>query len=183
MVSENFKDEIKNFFKQNDYYVRVSSSRDKKSCMAEFPERTAIKPWVDGKTCLYSIEGDGILYFRSGFPSIEGSLDLVEEKSLQLDCPAYSRRIIIFNDILMNTLIIGLPISLILFCDNDGEEISDMASFVDILIPPENEEDVQLEEKLAEVYYMNLSSPSDYSDIAKENEVEHGYRLLKDPFV
>jgi|LUMV01.1.fsa_nt_gb hypothetical protein len=183
MVSENFKEQIKNFFKKNDYYVRVFTSPDKKNCIAEFPERTAIKPWIDGKTCLYSIEGDGILYFRSGFPSSKGDLDLVEEKSLHLDCPAYSRRIIIFNDILKSTLAIGLPISLILFCDSNGEEIPDVGGFVDILTPPETEEDILLEEKLAEVYYMNLSDSADYSDLAEKNKVEHGYRLLKDSFV
>lgn len=175
---------IKKFFKENDYYVRVSPSHDKTSCIAEFPERTAIKPWIDGKTCLYSIDQKGILYFRSGFPSIKTELDLVEEKSLHIECPSYAKRIVIFNDIFFNTTKIGLSIPFILFCDHDGRELANTCNFTDLLNPPQDEEEAKLELDLAEIFYMTLEDPNlDYSHVAKECNVEQGYRLLKDPFV
>jgi|TARA_R110002051_G_scaffold256077_1_gene315206 hypothetical protein len=175
---------IKKFFKENDYYVRVSSSHDKCCCIAEFPERTAIKPWIDGKTCLYSIEKSGILYFSSGFPSIKTELDLIEEKNLHIECPSYARRLVIFNDIFNNTTKIGLSVSFILFCNNDGSEVSDILTFTDILNPPKTEEEKELELVLAEFFYLNLENPSeDYSETAEEKNVGQGYRLLKGPFV
>jgi hypothetical protein len=175
---------IKKFFKENDYYVRVSSSYDKTSCIAEFPERTAIKPWIDGKTCLYSIDQKGIIYFRSGFPSIKTELDLVEEKSLHIECPSYAKRIVIFNDIFSNTAKIGLSIPFILFCDHNGIELSNTCNFTDLLNPPQDEKGAKLELDLAEIFYMTLEDPNeDYSHVAKEYNVEQGYQLLKDPFV
>ena len=182
MTSEFIK--VKNFFKENNYYVRVSSSYDKSCCIAEFPERTAIKPWIDGKTCLYSIEKSGILYFSSGFPSIKTELDLVEEKNLHIECPSYARRIVIFNDIFTNTTTRGLSASLILFCDNEGVELTNIFTFTDILGAPETEEEKELELVLAELFYLKIENPDeDYTETAEENNVGQGYRLLRDPFV
>ncbi len=176
--------EVKKFFKKNEYYVRVSSSFDKLSCIAEFPARTVIKPWIDGKTSLYSIETKGITYFSSSFPSVDTDLDLIEEKNKQLDCPTYSRRIIIFSDIVTNAARVGLTASFIFFTDSNGDELSEECSFIDILDPPETEEDKDLEVALADLFYRGLQDPTaDYTKEAEQRSVGSGYKLLTNPFV
>ena len=109
---------------------------------------------------------------------------IVEEKNLHIECPSYARRIVIFNDIFTNTTTRGLSASLILFCDNEGVELTNIFTFTDILGAPETEEEKELELVLAELFYLKIENPDeDYTESAEENNVGQGYRLLRDPFV
>jgi hypothetical protein len=156
------------------YFVSVNKDSNINGCMAIFPERLVYNNPIEGKITFYEITNVGVEYYCSYGDGAN--------KTSSVECPEYSKRILIFQDILKKAFELNISPKLIVCYDENGNKVEDK-KFINCLDPPEGA-DRELEEKFAKIFYKHLSNPDmDYSNLARLYEVEQGYNLLTLPFL
>ena len=167
--------QTKSYCIERGYFVSVYQDRNINGCTAVFPARTIFKNKTVESTSFYEITKLGIEYFYMS--------DNGETKQANIECPDYSKRVLIFSDVLSKTLALGMSPKLIVSYDFNHDEIKE-EGFMSCLNAPVNETDIELEGYFGNLFYKFLSDPdTDYSDIAKKHGVEQGYNLLTLPFL
>ena len=167
------KDLVK-FFKNHDYITKVFESED--GCTATFPSTESLEGNDNNTICIYQAQRDplptGIHYY---------STETVNPAFIE--CPEYSIRILIFQDIMMKTERVGLSPNFIFYYDEDGDELSE-TTFVDLINVPSSEEFVKLEEKLAEIFYAAYPDfKKEFLELAEKEHVGKGYELVQLAFL
>lgn len=166
---------ILQFFKDHNYTVKVFQGEDN-GCSAYFPSRYVVDPDVNENVCVYSVQEDDL---RPGIHYYSTELNYTSF----VECPVYAARIVIFQDILMKTERLGLSTKFINYFDENDNELED-ATFVDLVLPPEDPEAVKLEEKLAEIFYAAYPSfTKEFQELAEQSGVAKGYELINLAFV
>ena len=162
-----------NFFKEHDYVVKVvASDFDGVGCAVTFPSKKTIDHNEQETICIYQIQEDplpsGIHYYSSE-----------SNKPVFIDCPAYAARIIIFQDILMKTERLKLSTKFIVYYNSEGEELDSDSTFIELLKPPDDEKQMLLEEKLADIFYAAYPDfTKEFLELADKENVSKGYELI-----
>ena len=160
---------LKLFFQENDYIVRVCKVLNSNGCIASFPSNFMIDPPSLEDFSLYLIEEDGVGYMNG-----KNSVDTI------ISCPRYAARMLIFQDILFETLRLNIPLQMITFYDDEDNELEHNSSLVDILEAPTTSDEQKLEDKLADIFYKSYPTfIEDLTPLAKEKGVEEGYKALR----
>ena len=176
-MSKNF-DEIKDYCMDKDYFISVYENNDGKSCFAVFPQSSIYKEPISASQVIYEITNTGISYISHNIDEED-----VYASDANIDCPEYARRLVVFHDIIVKAARLRISPKLIIFFDSDGKEI-DEGNFNTILNSPKLQEDIDLEDKLAKVYFEYLEDTSkDLSSLAEEYGVTHGYNMITLPFL
>lgn len=167
------KDLVK-FFKNHDYITKVFESED--GCTVTFPSTETLEGNDDGSICIYQAQRDplpiGIHYY---------STEAVNPAFIE--CPEYSIRILIFQDIMMKTERVGLSPNFIFYYDEDGNELAE-TTFVDLINVPSSEASIKLEEKLAEIFYAAYPDfKKEFLELAETEDVGKGYELVQLAFL
>jgi hypothetical protein len=167
------KDLVK-FFKKHDYITKVFESED--GCTVTLPSTTTLEGNDDSSICIYQAQRDplpiGIHYY---------STETVNPTFIE--CPEYSIRILIFQDIMMKTERVGLSPNFIFYYDEDGNELAE-TTFVDLINTPSSEESIKLEEKLAEIFYATYPDfKKEFLELAETEDVSKGYELVQLAFL
>ena len=156
------------FFKKHSYVVKVMKLNGA-SCSVEFPEKTISSPTMKKQSVIYTVNDNNTLSYYS---------DWYEEKH-EINCPSYAARIVIFQDILIKASLWGLSEEFVVYHNEEGDELDDTTSFTDIIDTGMSPEDLKLETKLATIFYSAFPDfSSEWEDVAKENGVEEGYKLI-----
>ena len=173
MEKDNFST-IRNYCVENGYYVSVHKDENINGCTAIFPETNIYNACVSGCITFYELSDLGIEYYCSYH---DGGT-----KMSRMECPDYSKRILVFHDILKKTFALGMSPKLVICYDEHNNTLKD-EGFINCLNPPP-EADEELENSFVDIFYRFLSDPDkDYSSLARMNNVEQGYNLLKLPFL
>ena len=159
---------VEEFFKENDYFIRITKSKGVDGCIAEFPANLVTTPFIESEIFSYVMEEDGFLY-RSSMSSDESITE----------CPVYAMRIIIFRDILRRVDSLKMSPKLIFYYDEEGGELAKDSSFVDIMGGPLSSDDISKESKLAELFYTSHPNSYNQEDLAEHYGVELGYKMLQ----
>jgi len=165
--------DILKFFEKHDYVTRVvAGDTEGLGCTVTFPSQKMLGGDDQETICVYQIQEDpmpcGVHYYSSE-----------SFKPTFIDCPAYASRLIIFQDILMKTERLKLSSKFIIYYDEEGNELSSDATFIDLIKAPDNEEQAQLEEKLVEIFYAAYPNfTKEFLDLADKENVSKGYELI-----
>jgi hypothetical protein len=160
---------------QQDYFISVHKDSDKNGCLAIFPSQTIFHNRSEAYSIFYEITNIGLKYFYT----IDGN----EPKVTELECPEYSRRVLIFQDLLNRALGLSISTKLILYYNEKGEEV-DTEGLISCLNGPVDEHERELEDNFANLFYYFLSNPDkDYSSLAQRCGIGSGYNLLTLPFL
>ncbi len=164
---------VKEYCVDRGYFVSIHRDTNINGCTAIFPSQSIFKDNMVGCTAFYEVNDLGInCYYAS---------DDGDTSQTNLQCPEYSRRILIFSDILAKTLSLNISPKLIVSYDAEGQEIT-KKGFLGCLAPPAEDKQQELEDYFATIFYRFLSDPdADYSELASRHGVEHGYNLLTLP--
>jgi hypothetical protein len=160
---------------RRDYFISVHRNPETNACLAVFPSQTIFHNKIEGCSIFYEITNVGLEY---AYVSDDG-----RQETNTLECPEYSRRILVFQDILNRTFSMGISTKLILYYDIDGAEI-DNEGFASCLNGPIDEYERELENSFSNMFYYFLSNPDkDHSKLAQKYGVGVGYNLLTLPFL
>ncbi len=159
---------VEEFFKENDYFIRITKSKGVDGCIAEFPANLVTTPFIESEIFSYVMEEDGFLY-RSSMSSDESITE----------CPVYAMRIIIFRDILRKVDSLKISPKLIFYYSETGDELPKDSSFVDIMGGPLSPDDIIKEGKLAELFYISHPDSYNQEDLAEHYGVQLGYKMLQ----
>jgi len=173
-MSDVVKEAIR-YCSRRDYFVSVHRNPDTNACLSVFPSQTIFRNKIEGCSIFYEITNVGLQY---AYMSDDG-----KQETSTLECPEYTRRILVFQDLLNRTLAMGMSAKLILYYDAAGVEI-DNEGFASCLSGPTDEYERDLEDNFATMFYYFLSNPDkDYSNMAQKCGVGVGYNLLTLPFL
>ena len=166
--------ELVNFFKDHDYVAKVFEAED--GCTATFPSTETLEGDDNSIICIYQAQRaplpTGIHYYST--ETVHPSF---------IECPEYSIRILIFQDIMMKTERLGLSTNFIFYYDEEAQELPDK-TFIDLVNVPSTAELVSLEEKLAEIFYAAYPDfQREFLDLADKENVSKGYELIQMAFL
>ena len=169
----NNKDLVK-FFKTHSYITKVFESED--GCTAMFPSTTTLEGKDSSSICIYQAQREplpiGVHYY---------STETVNPAFIE--CPEYSIRILIFQDIMIKTERMGLSPNFIFYYSEGGNELSE-TTLIDLINVPSTKELVKLEEKLAEIFYAAYPDfKKEFLDLANKETVGKGYELVQLAFL
>ena len=175
-----------NLFVSNNYYVSVYPDIDSNACLVEYPQRTCVKPIMDGLTCVYCYEDfnetyqtSGISYVSTTFTSqiVEDSSSILET-NIFIPCPNYAARTIAYYDIYCKTTNIQLYPEMMLLLNKKGLGEATL-SLYDIFKIKLSKKDMEKEAKLAGFMFLTIENKEDdFSAEAIEEDILEGYRLF-----
>ena len=146
---------VEEFFKENDYFIRITKSKGVDGCIAEFPANLVTTPFIESEIFSYVMEEDGFLY-RSSMSSDES-----------------------IRDILRKVDSLKISPKLIFYYSETGDELPKDSSFVDIMGGPLSPDDIIKEGKLAELFYISHPDSYNQEDLAEHYGVQLGYKMLQ----
>jgi len=152
-------EEIKQFLKSHNYIVVVRQV-DRNSCEVIFPNKNTIN---------YELKPQGI--------EVQKNMELPEFWG----CTQDARRILIACDISRSMRKLNINNEIVEYTDLNGNIVDGIA---DILIDPDNEEDIKKEKTLGYLISRSVEDnfPEDYEDLAETQGIATSYRLAKSFF-
>lgn len=164
-------DKILDLHIKNGYFIKFVQFNNTNGCYVEFPQ-SIIYPNLrfESEIFCYFIEDCKIKITKQG-------KNIKDEVVKTVKVPNYARRIVILNDILIESLKRNINHSLIVCYDKNGIKQEKNNAFLLL----ENNVDIDKEKLLLNVLPKNILGV-DCNQYAKENDIVDGYNLMKKAF-